>query len=295
MTGSISQASLQFNWQRNVWKLKAPPKMKTFIWKALVEALSVENQLLRKGVIADPVCKRCGVEESIDHMLFQCNFFQKVWELAPISFRHFYQLPTLTFFLEEAKKFVNLPPTGLNVADLYVWICWNLWTSRNQLNFTNKIFSEEEMVAKAISDARCWQEAQACTSRARGTQPHISHIKTYQSGILCHVDAAWKSASLGCGMVWTFRGNTDDTISESMSTSTCVSSPLAVEALALLVALSQAQERSFQELHVFSDSQVLVNLLNRGEDHNELFGVMFDIHRIINSFHVTLDTLVDGV
>lgn len=35
----------------------------------------------------DPSCKRCGELESINHLLFQCEFAKKVWTTAPFAKR----------------------------------------------------------------------------------------------------------------------------------------------------------------------------------------------------------------
>lgn len=60
--------------------------------------------------------------------------------------------------LKACTGMVNLPPLGLS-NPLYPWIFWVLWTSRNQLLFEDKSFSEADMVLKAIKNAKEWQSA----------------------------------------------------------------------------------------------------------------------------------------
>lgn len=81
---------------------------------------------------------------------------------------------TFPIFLEKAKFFVNLPPIGLNGADLYTWIWWNLWTSKNQLIFANRAFSEIETINKAMFDAKAWQEVLGKRPRPHGTSSQRS-------------------------------------------------------------------------------------------------------------------------
>ena len=73
-----------FNWKRNVWALDCAPKVKLFAWKLLKGAIPVGERLLERHIEVDPRCKRCGNNESITHLLFQCQFAQKVWQLAPL-------------------------------------------------------------------------------------------------------------------------------------------------------------------------------------------------------------------
>lgn len=168
-------------------------------------------------------------------MLLQCGFAQRVWELAPIKFGAFNHLHAFPYFLGEAKWFVNLPPTGLSMADLYAWICWNLWTSRNQLAFCNKLFYEEYTVSKAIWDARAWQEAQSFKPKPRGSLlPHSSSTR-YQSGVLCFVDAAWLRYGLdfpfqyGPSASWCLYGSTKCSLTTFSGSSGPVSSSPASE------------------------------------------------------------------
>lgn len=51
---------IQFNWQKHVWKVQTLPKIKSFIWKALVRALPMGILLLHRGIDIDANCKCCG-------------------------------------------------------------------------------------------------------------------------------------------------------------------------------------------------------------------------------------------
>lgn len=56
------------------WRIKTSPKIRTFIWKSLSEALPAADLLISRGLKVDERCQVCGVEgESIHHILFQCH------------------------------------------------------------------------------------------------------------------------------------------------------------------------------------------------------------------------------
>lgn len=67
------------------WKLKAPPKIKNFFWRALSNAISAGEILVKRGIKMDPCCQACGFQvESINHILFTCPIARQVWALANV-------------------------------------------------------------------------------------------------------------------------------------------------------------------------------------------------------------------
>lgn len=66
--------------KEQVWKIQTAPKIKTFLWKALSEALPVADLILKRGMKIDGRCQICGMEgESIHHTLFDCDVARQVW------------------------------------------------------------------------------------------------------------------------------------------------------------------------------------------------------------------------
>lgn len=63
----------------NLWKTKAPPKLKHFLWRVNSGALAVKTQLRTRGIQVDPLCLVCGQSsESICHVLFHCNTAKEI-------------------------------------------------------------------------------------------------------------------------------------------------------------------------------------------------------------------------
>lgn len=66
--------------KEKVWKFLSPPKINTFLWKVLTDALPVSELIIKRGMRIDSRCQLCGVEgESIFHTLFQCDPARQVW------------------------------------------------------------------------------------------------------------------------------------------------------------------------------------------------------------------------
>lgn len=73
------------NWMKLIWEVHIPPKIRFFLWRAAKDALPVGSLLATRGVRSELNCKRCGDEESILHIFFDCDFARRIWQLAPIS------------------------------------------------------------------------------------------------------------------------------------------------------------------------------------------------------------------
>ncbi|KAL0878096.1 hypothetical protein Bca101_027802 [Brassica carinata] len=178
------------NWRSCVWNIDTSPKLKLFLWKLSNKALPVGEAVARRGINVNTDCKRCGGSESEVHTFFQCPFAAKVWDLMPALHKptasnSIYQL------LDSSKSSINLPPAGL-AQPLYPWILWNLWTSRNQLLFEDRKYTELEVLNKAIHDAREWSWAQSSpTQKFPATPPHPRLESTNPSTFFCFTDGAW--------------------------------------------------------------------------------------------------------
>lgn len=68
-----------------IWKLKAPRKMKHFLWQALSDCVTTCSRLSDRHCGTDRSCPRCGhEEESLNHLLFLCPPAFQTWALSDI-------------------------------------------------------------------------------------------------------------------------------------------------------------------------------------------------------------------
>ncbi|CAG7862155.1 unnamed protein product, partial [Brassica rapa] len=153
---------------------------------------------------------------------------------------------------------INLPPTGL-VTPLYPWIFWVLWTSRNQLLFEDKSFSETERMLKAIKAAVKWQEATNLLTATRlpTKKPNSVSLKDCMG---------WVSTKAGGSVL--FKGTV---------TRRNVASALVAEAMALKTALLEAVSHGLTDIICFSDSKCLIDLITRKKTVVALQGLLHDL------------------
>lgn len=150
-----------FNWYPCIWQVKTSPKVKHFLWKIKSNALPVGANLLRRGMEVEGRCKRCGLVETERHVLLQCPFATRVWDLVLALYTPDPNLITYAdSLLQASRRIINLPLMGISEAALHPWIFWYLWVGRNKSVFENREVSEQEVVVTAIKEARIWQSAQ---------------------------------------------------------------------------------------------------------------------------------------
>ena len=198
---TVSTEDASYDWKKNVWKIQTAPKIKLFIWKALHGALPVGEALKARGINTNGQCKRCNLPESIDHLLFHCDFARQVWESAPVS-------PSIEYsgsidLRSNWSSFCsrkNLPPTGISTGALAPWIIWQLWLARNKLVFEGKIITVEETISRATACAREWISSQiqlSATKQALPPRPPLHDC------VLVRTDAAWNENLKIAGLGWT--------------------------------------------------------------------------------------------
>ena len=115
-----------------IWKSKVTPRVKFFAWLILLDRLNTKSMLTRRNFNVQPNC-HCvlcteGIEESIEHLFFSCEFARKVWDKLGISWTaeidiHYKIIHTrrqngIPFFME-----------------IFLIAAWELWKIRNRQVF----------------------------------------------------------------------------------------------------------------------------------------------------------------
>jgi hypothetical protein len=108
-------------------------KLKFFIWLVFRDRINSKNLLKRKNFVIegdDYSCVLCstGVEELTYHLLFQCPFAERCWDLLNIHWDH--NIP----FFDTIQKSKSEWPFGY-FMETFAIATWEIWKIRN-----NKIF-----------------------------------------------------------------------------------------------------------------------------------------------------------
>lgn len=147
---NTNQGQQQKEWKKLIWSKPMAPKIKYFLWKVGSNALPTGENLMKRGLLVNTTCVRCGAPESIEHILFECQFAVDVWKLAPWDTP--IDTSASTSFFEKLEASWNhrpISPYGFK-GNAFPWLCWFIWTARNQLVFDSRPKSPEDTILQAL-------------------------------------------------------------------------------------------------------------------------------------------------
>ncbi|XP_013624260.1 PREDICTED: uncharacterized protein LOC106330316 [Brassica oleracea var. oleracea] len=264
-------------WKKLIWSRHLPPKLKFFLWKIGSNALPSGENLRKRGMLQNITCNHCGEPESVDHILFHCQYANEVWRYGGMD-RTIDTTDATTFFekLERSWNLTPLPPYGFT-GNALPWICWAIWTSRNQRIFENRSQSPEETALKAIHALKEWEIAQPPSlkiPKSLTTGQQHDPMVLDPSEIFCNTDASWSHTSKETGLAWIFTNGSATEIFCGSIKQSAVSSPCMGEALAIREALLQAATNHYSIICIRTDSQVLAQAITSRRKTTELYGIL---------------------
>ena len=131
-----------------IWKIKAPRKLKHFLWQATAGYLATAEKLKERHCARESTCMRCSAEtESINHTLFECPPALQTWALSLIPTCPG-RFPCTSLYANIDYLLLRIKEQGIHadVMDSIPWIIWYIWKARNEKIFTNKDVSPLETI-----------------------------------------------------------------------------------------------------------------------------------------------------
>ncbi|XP_043702580.1 uncharacterized protein LOC122652786 [Telopea speciosissima] len=253
---------------RLIWASNTLPKIKAFLWRACAGGLALTTALHQRQVPVDTCCRRCGAhEESIDHILLKCTFARVVWfgcNLHPLlslgdNF-HLYQFLQAWISLADWGK-----STFKEVTALCCFVLWYLWTSRNDLLFSGKVWTGEELIqaAKRVCDEFFKATSIAHPSQAPSRVPgQVSWLPPLPGSFKLNCDVSLDPGTKRSGVGFVIR----DHVSRcciAVSNPTPFNEILVGEAMAIREGLLEAISEGTLSITVESDNLgIISSLLN---------------------------------
>lgn len=238
-----------------IWKLKAPRKIKHFLWQALAGCVATCGRLVDRHCGTDRSCPRCGdTEESINHLLFLCPPALQCWALSNV--------PASSGFFPRASLFENFDYLLLRAKEngvpeealaKFPWIIWFIWKARNEMLFNGKQIQPPDTIQHAIEEEENWRVAQVLAGNyvGRGT-PVTGRTESESPLPRCQVDASWvtNSSVIGGGFVFDLPSGEHVYGSTGMEQ---VLSPLHAEFTILLYAMKSSLQLGYTSMSFYSD------------------------------------------
>ena len=129
-------------------KLKVPPKIWTFLWKACSNCLPTRDNLRRKKVQVEGTCDFCRSEtEIVAHIIWSCPFAKNVWALVKGQIQKCNNETEDFFLLFKHLQYM------LEGEDLDRWatMAWAIWNSRNKFYFEHIQLEPRSILEKATN------------------------------------------------------------------------------------------------------------------------------------------------
>lgn len=157
-------ATIRFACAKPIWKSKAPPRCKFFMWLAVHRRCLTADNLERRGWPSNGSCSLCISEpEDCTHLFVHCRYTQALW----LRFRAWtncnFPIPSPAYPSTEdwwlqARKF---PPKHMrwNFDTVVILVHWCIWKERNARIFEQKASGIERVFDLIREDIQAWRAA----------------------------------------------------------------------------------------------------------------------------------------
>jgi exonuclease III len=157
----MMEGSIRWELGEIIWKSKATPKSKLFVWLAAQHRIWTSDRRLRHGLqTQSSPCFLCLQEEdTAEHILVQCVFAREVWYRCRQALRLTFDIPTSdgtiqSWWTRERVRFSNKDRKWFD--GLVCTVCHGLWKNRNAFCFNNvqRQYTAPTLVAQILEEFR---------------------------------------------------------------------------------------------------------------------------------------------
>ena len=154
----------RFACYKPIWKSKAPPRCKFFMWLAVHRRCLTADNLERRNWPSNGVCPLCSSEpETCSHLFVHCNFSIQVWARFRDWARADFQTPDLNFSTTEdwwLKARAGIPKQmRRNFDTMAILLHWRIWKERNARIFDNAASTPDRVRDLFLEDIHIWRSA----------------------------------------------------------------------------------------------------------------------------------------
>ncbi|KAJ1698769.1 hypothetical protein LUZ63_007281 [Rhynchospora breviuscula] len=143
-------------YQARLWKIKAPPKVKVFLWLLLQDRLLTQDNLVVRGWPAIQSYTTCHLEvmETVVHLFIQCPFARSIWDLIQVH----YNFSVLSFSSSIVDFWLqNRAIIGKQWDIIWAAVSWALWKERNARIFSSDISNRHLLLREIVACLDIWK------------------------------------------------------------------------------------------------------------------------------------------
>ncbi|KAK3188397.1 hypothetical protein Dsin_027958 [Dipteronia sinensis] len=251
------------DWWNYLWRLRIPPKIKHFIWKACHHWLPTLVNLARSGVKTDVLCSQCKRKaETTCHALWGCpkakhnrtgcDFLVGIWWGDE---SHFQDLMVLCANKLASRDF-----------EIFCVLLWRTWFKRNQKVHGNWCDTSEDVLGWSVCFLNEFQNTNwpdekhknvAQATKMNWVNPDVGTFKVNTAAV-----SNGNHYKTGIGViVRDHKGLVMGAITQPILS---LYSPQVAKAIAILKGIQFAMEKDLLPTVIESDAKGVVELINRG-------------------------------
>uniref|UniRef100_A0A2N9F3X0 Reverse transcriptase domain-containing protein n=1 Tax=Fagus sylvatica TaxID=28930 RepID=A0A2N9F3X0_FAGSY len=260
--------------KRGIFSVQVPPKVKLFIWKACQNIIPTQTKLFEKGITHLYSCLWCEDEpETSDHVLWGCEFAQKVWNSCPVPIGIHQR--SLKLFTDVIGSFISDLQTP--VIEIAFTTAWALWKARNETVWEAKVPGVDAICQEAVALASDFLEAKSKVMVTTGGlggpfRWQRPPADVWKLNMACHSSSISSRIGLGI-LIRDSEGAVMAVLEDSLMRNNEL---LQVHAKAVLVVLKFAYDVGLRFLLVEVENQELCSLIQAGSPCFDPIGVIVD-------------------
>ncbi|XP_031097101.1 uncharacterized protein LOC116001361 [Ipomoea triloba] len=151
-------------------------------------------------------------------------------------------------------------------------LCWSIWKSRNDLLWNTKPWTPSEVVRRAVLLAEEWNTLFAAPGNLLINGSEHAIDPGINDGVIIHVDAAVFSDREEGYVSAVVHGSDGGYLAARNCSVRSLRNPILAEAMAVKEALSWAKDRGWHKVVLYSDCQLVCNLLKSSLPNNSYVG-----------------------
>ncbi|RYR36428.1 hypothetical protein Ahy_A09g041389 [Arachis hypogaea] len=282
---SPSSSSVFEELWEGIWNIKAPQKIKMFLWKVAHNIIPVRANLKEKRLLTNSVCPICAQEEETsEHTLLLCDWTRAVWfgsqsQCTPTN----QNVRSVGQWLQQMYikcKEANRTEVDQNWSRIGITM-WTIWKARNNYEYNNIEPNPESTINHArIIEKEYNSLIKENISKVRednkGRSLPVIWRPPPQSWLKVNSDAAFSIGTKTGATASVIRDHTGKILGGS-ATVIQANSSLSAEAQALREAVILVENLNIQRTIIETDSLQIVQTLKSGDTIWEIDPIIQDI------------------
>ncbi|XP_027148760.1 uncharacterized protein LOC113749274 [Coffea eugenioides] len=253
-----------------LWSLNMKYKLKHFIWKGLHNILPVNEVIKRRVGKGSELCACCGEQpETLEHMFFFCKHAELIWKASPMQWDGLVEFRKSFWLWWNSLMEARERDAGKEHICLTVNLLWQIWKSRNRVQFNSEEGCPGKVVMKAVQEWNEYEAAQRMDREdeveKRNQQKASTEWLPPTMGVVkLNVDAALSTANGRVGWGVVARQTDGGILGAWAGSGDRHTEAMVEEATAIRTALIKARTMGWRRIEVQSDCKGVVDGIRTG-------------------------------